>query len=346
MGGYLSANLRSPLLPAALLTAAVLVVYGPTLGYPFVYEDLNDAPLFLAEPNLETTLIGARLNPLRSLTQLSYYANKVLFGAMNPVGFHAFSIGLHLTCVFLLVGLVWRQWSAPAAVLAAGVFALHPLQVEAVAYVSSRGDLVAAVGVLLALWATSAGSFAGAWLGVVVAALGKETAVVAWGLVPLWATWTRAPFPVKRWLLSVIPLLLVAGVLLVKLRLPLTVDVEQVAETATSIWRMVGLFWLPVGFSIDHDWQGVAPWLQSAALGVSAGVTLWAVSLGWGRSWVALAWLWTVVALAPRFAVPVTEGLHEHHFYVPMIGWCLCAGGWLQETSAGRLEGTLSHGEK
>lgn len=322
----------------------MLVVYGPTLGYGFVYEDLNDAPLFLSEPDLTTTLIGASLNPLRSLTQVSYYANKVLFGAMNPVGFHAFSVGLHLACVFLLWALV-RHWSAPAAVLTAGLFALHPLQVEAVAYVSSRGDVVAAVGVLLALRATSAGSFAGAWLGVVVAALGKETAVVAWGLVPLWATWSRAPFPVRTWLLSVVPLLLVAGVLAAMLRLPVAFDIGQVAETATSIWRMVGLFWVPVGSTIDHDWQGVPLWLQAAAVGVSVGLTAWAVTLGWVRSWVALAWLWTVVALAPRFVVPVTEGLHEHHFYVPMIGWCLCAGGWLHETSAGRLEGTLRHGD-
>lgn len=312
---------------------AVLVVYGPTLGYPFVYEDLNDAPLFLSEPDLSTTLIGARLNPLRSLTQVSYYANKVLFGAMNPVGFHAFSIGLHLASVFLLWAVARLAWSQPASLLVAGLFALHPLQVEAVAYVSSRGDLVAAIGVLLALWATSAGSFAGAWLGVVVAALGKETAVVAWGLVPLWATWTRAPFPVKRWLLSAVPLLLVVATMAGKLRLPVAFDLAQVTETATSIWRMVGLFWLPVGFTIDHDWQGVPLAWQAGAVGLSVGLTLWSVTLGWRRSWVALAWLWTVVALAPRFVVPVTEGLHEHHFYVPMIGWCLCAGGWLQETA-------------
>lgn len=324
---------------------AVLVAYGPTLGYPFVYEDLNDPTRFLSQPDLWTTLSDARLNPLRLLTQLSYYANKMLFGAENPVGFHAFSVGLHLAAVALLGALALRLWSPPAALLAAGLFALHPLQAEAVAYVSSRGDMVAACGVLLALRATSAGSFAGAWLGVVVASLGKETAIMAWWLVPLWAAWTQASFPMKRWLISGVPVALVAGVMLVKLRQPVALDPMQVAETFTSIWRMVGLLAVPVGFTIDHDWQGVPLWLQAAALGASVGVTL-ASALAWrARPWWALAWLWTVVALAPRFVVPTVEGLHEHHFYVPMIGWCLCAGGWLHEHSAGRLEGTLRHGE-
>ena len=345
MGGYLSANVRSTLLPAALLTVAVLVVYGPTLGYPFVYEDLNDEGLFLAAPSWETFEISARLAPGRTLTKATYVVNQWLFGAENPAGFHAFNVGLHLASVFLLWALARRVWAWPAALLAAGLFAVHPLQVEAVAYVSGRGDVVAACGVLLALWATSAGSVAGAGLGVVVAALGKETAIVAWGLVPLWATWTRAPFPVKRWLWTAAPALAIGVWVSQRMLVPVALDLPQITETATSIWRMVGLFWLPVGFTIDHDWQGVPLVWQAGAAGLSVGLTLYAVTFGWRRSWVALAWLWTVLALAPRFVVPVTEGLHEHHFYVPMIGWCLCAGGWLQETSAGRLEGTLRHGE-
>jgi MFS family permease len=71
--------------------------------------------------------------------------------------------------------------------------------------------MVAVPEMLLVLWATSAGSFAGAWLGVVVATLGKETSVVAWGLVPLWAAWTQPAFPLKKWSLAGVPLGLVGA---------------------------------------------------------------------------------------------------------------------------------------
>lgn len=340
MGGYVSPRVQSTVLPAALLIAAVLVVYGPTLHYPFVYEDLNDINAFTGEWPLSEKVAIMVARPTRALTFVTFEINKALFGAGNPVGFHAGSVLLHVLCV-LLVGAVARLvWSPPAVLLAMGVFALHPLQVEAVAYVSSRAELLAACGVLLALRATSAGSFAGAWLGVVVATLGKETAIVAWGLVPLWATWTQASFPTRRWLLMGAPAVLVGALVAWRLSVPVALDGAQLAETSTSIWRMVGLFWVPVGLTIDHDWQGVPLWLQAWALGASLGLTAWAATLGLGRSWLAMAWLWTVVALAPRFIVPVTEGLHEHHFYVPMIGWCLCAGGWLHEQAQNITEGT------
>ena len=63
-----------------------------------------------------------------------------------------------------------------------------------------RPKSTVAIG-LLALLSASLGSFAGAVVAVVVASVTKETAGVAWALVPLWAAWTRAAFPVKRWLI-------------------------------------------------------------------------------------------------------------------------------------------------
>jgi len=309
-----------------LVTAAL---YAPTLGYPFAYEDANDPDTFLAAPSWAE--LGQRLvqRPTRALTELSFAANRGLFGAENPVGYHAGNVALHLVNVALVALLAW-QWMPPtAAMVVALAFAVHPLNVEAVAYVSARAEVVAASGVLLALLAASLGSFAGALCGVLLACLGKETAVMAWGLVPLWAVATRAAFPVRRWLVTG----LVAAVAALGLLMPIYAfgfDWGVIQRAAAAIWRLVSLVVVPVGLTIDHDWHGVPLWLSSVAVGglVTATVAaMWALQQR--ASWLALAWLSTVLWFLPRFVVPAPEGLHEHHAYLIVAVWLLCAGAWL-----------------
>ena len=310
-----------------MLVTAVL--YLPTLGYSFVYEDANDPDTFLADTSMGE--LGQRMaaRPTRALTELSFAVNRTIFGASNPVGYHAGSVALHLLNVALVALVAW-QWVPPVgAILVAGAFAVHPLNVEAVAYVSARAELVAASGVLLALLGASLGSFAGALCGVLLACLGKETAVMAWGLVPLWTWATRTSFPVGRWLLT--GLVAVAAVLVASwASLTVGLDLGVIQRAASAVWRLVSLVFVPIGLSIDHDWHGVPPWLSSVAVGALVTATvaaLWALQQR--VSWWALAWLSTVLWFLPRFVVPVPEGLHEHHSYLICAVWLLCAGAWL-----------------
>lgn len=325
--------MRQTLVPAALLIVVVAVLYAPTLRYPFIYEDQNDPDTFLAETTGRELAARLAAAPMRAVTELTLAANRAVFGASNPVGYHAGNVALHLLNVVLVLLIAW-QWVPPAAsVLVALAFAVHPLNVEAVAYVSARSELVASSGVLLALLGASLGAFTVALVGVLLACLGKETAVMAWGLVPLWAIVTRTAFPVRRWSLTAGAVGMAGALALNWSHVPLGVDVGVVGRTAAAVCRLVALIPFPVGLTMDHDWHGVPFWLQMAAL--AALIVLAGVSAAVVRDrchWMALAALATVLWFLPRFVVPVPEGLHEHHMVVPLAVWLICAGAWLSRS--------------
>lgn len=296
------------------------VVYVPSLGYGFVYEDHRAMVDTLAWPGWTARAQFVVEHPLRSVTTLIRDLNLDVFG-IQPWSLHLGNVLIHLANVWLVWRVASLVVSGSAAWWAAALFALHPMQVEAVTYVSARADLVATAGVLLALWATSVGSVAGALGGVAFGILGKETAVVAVALVPLWALTTRAAFPVMRWC--------VFGPLAVPVvwwatKLTPAFEMGPASESLVAAWRLLSLWLIPAGFSIEHDWR-VWSWIAPLLLVPSVAITAWAVV---ARSWGAFAWLWTLVVLSPR-VLPLYEGLHERHFYLVSIGWCLCAGYWL-----------------
>lgn len=325
----MASRLRSPGLCAVLLLVVTAALYARTAGYPFVYEDLTDTARFQ-----HTVLTGQLLNPARLLTMVTLDGSDWLTpGAAR--GGHLVNVAWHLVNVGLLLALAWL-WLPPwGAVLAAAVFALHPLQVEAVAYVSGRSELVVASGVLLALLAASLGSLAGAVVGVVFACLGKESAIMAWGLVPLWALVTTPAFPLRRFLLIGAGCALCgAAYFLSKVaHLSLELDMALIGRTASSVMGLLALAVAPVWQSIDHDWRGVPLWLQSVSVGAIVALTTGAcVSLLSGVRWWALAWLSTLLWFLPRFVVHNTEGLHEHHAYIPLIFFSLAVGEWFSRS--------------
>jgi hypothetical protein len=336
--------MRAAAISAFLLLVVTAALYAQTLRYPLVYEDKNDPARFsrsIFEPGKDLAF-----NPARLLIEVSIDAGRWVSGS-DPSGQHAINLGLHLLNSILFAALAWQVLPPWGAVVALGVFALHPVQVEAVAYVSGRSDLLACAGVLLALLATSFGSCAGAVVGVALACLSKETAIMAWGLVPLWAVVTAAPFPIRRFsLIGVAAAAFGASVLWVYVPAFRPVwDLALIGRTAWSVLRLAALVVLPIGQTIDHDWAGAPSWLLMASVAVLVASALWAAARIVVRavlpresaSWPAYAIVALVLWMAPRFVMPSPEGLHEHHLVVPLLGWALCVGARLSLPRAVRV---------
>jgi len=189
----MSSHIRR-LIPFILVSVAVLAVYGGLLfasGVEFVFDDvrfvseneairdLGNAVTFFTDPT--TVDPGHWRGIYRPVRTLDFAVDLAWFGA-SPVGFHLRSILYHVIGA-LFVLLLLRQWGAgePAATLGALVFALHPVQVEAVAWITSRGDLLCLVFFLLALLLHGRGTkraFAGAVLALILALFSKEAAVM------------------------------------------------------------------------------------------------------------------------------------------------------------------------
>jgi protein O-mannosyl-transferase len=97
-----------------------------------------------------TTFDSANWIPL---TWLSYELDATLFG-VNPMAFHATNVCLHAVNVWLLFLLLRGMTGAIGrSAVVALLFAVHPLHVESVAWVSERKDVLSTAGLLLTLLA-------------------------------------------------------------------------------------------------------------------------------------------------------------------------------------------------
>lgn len=296
---------------ALLLVVLSAVLYAPTLTYGWVYEDSHDFQTLTR--SIGDSLEEWRWKPARSLTAASMSLTYSAFG-LWPGAYHAGNVLLHLVNGGLLYGLAaacLRPW---AAVLALGVFLLHPVQVESVAYVSNRADLVATTALLVGLRAVIAPRWWLVALAGVAAFLAKETAIVVLPLCALFALWRGVRVP--RWaVLACVPVAVTLGVFLL-LSYPLSFDLRNALTQLAAFTRLLALVVVPVGLTIDHDWN----WITTVPMSLAAG--LWALLLvaawTWRSSWFALALVSGLIVIAPRMGVSLVEGLHEHHLYICM----------------------------
>lgn len=182
---------RARVAALAFVAVAAVAAFAPTLrnGYLLV---LFDDPLFLENPNVHQWDPPHLLNLLTRfdqanyipLTLVSFAAQKHFFG-LSPFGCHLVNIGLHGANAALVWALLWPLTrSLWATTLAALIFALHPLQMEAVSTAIQRKTLLSAAMFFTALllyrrWRLSGGAatYALALVASVAAAAAKPVAV-------------------------------------------------------------------------------------------------------------------------------------------------------------------------
>jgi hypothetical protein len=151
--------MRRELLICLLLSSIILALYGQVLNYEFVY--LDDTIYVTENHNVQngltvdgvssafTTTHASNWHPL---TWLSHMLDCQLYG-LNPRGHHLTSVLLHVANAVLLflvlnqmTGGLWRS------AFVAALFALHPLHVESVAWVSERKDVLSTFFWILTMW--------------------------------------------------------------------------------------------------------------------------------------------------------------------------------------------------
>ena len=142
------------------LAALTLAVFGQTLRHGFINFDDNryvyENPVVaagLTQKGIASAFAQGSAENWDPLTTLSHMADCQIFG-LNAGGHHLTNVALHTASVLLLflalrrmTGALWRS------ALAAAVFAVHPLHVESVAWVSERKDVLSGLFFMLTLWA-------------------------------------------------------------------------------------------------------------------------------------------------------------------------------------------------
>ena len=325
------------------------------LQNPFVYDDFRT----ILDNGSITNLTDVRAIILRDSTRpvvnLSYAIDYAVWGPA-PFGFHVTSVLLHVLNVMLLF-LVWRQLAggahsaATAGLVAAGLFAVHPLMTEAVGYISGRSEVLCGSFFLLAIlsfgrWMRQGGGgwwllAAGLWG---VALLTKEVAAML-PIVLLAYDWMFLESDVagrRRRLVKLhAPLFAVAGVLglgrlavfaFLENQEPLAFSWRFVLDQVLVAWRYLALFFVPSGQTIAHEVRPIAtPW-DPKALAAAAALAATLV-LAWRSRRVtrvaSFGVFWFFALLVPSsllFALGRGEGMAEHRVYLASGGLFLAAG--------------------
>jgi tetratricopeptide (TPR) repeat protein len=146
--------LRHPLKVAVLLFGVILAVYYPAfLSGVHPIDDSGIIAYYSASPSLSSILLPGTGFYYRPLLEFSYYLDNRLWG-MEPGVMHLENIMLHCAnslLVFLLARRICRDDTSPwIPVFSAFLFSLHPVNVEAVAWIAGRTDPLLALFVLSA----------------------------------------------------------------------------------------------------------------------------------------------------------------------------------------------------
>ena len=133
---------RNLQIASLMLVALVLICYANSLGNEFVFDDLQ-VVLVDGRPDHLVRMLTSSYRPLRNL---SYAMDFVIWGA-RPLGFHVTNIAIHAANTILVFWLVRRLTGNRliASFLAASLFAVHPIQTDAVTYISGRRDVLFAL---------------------------------------------------------------------------------------------------------------------------------------------------------------------------------------------------------
>lgn len=140
------------------LTAITLALYWPVLSHPFA--DYDDDTYVTANAHVQSglnrhslvwALTATEQSNWHPLTWISHELDYQLYG-LNPAGHHITNLGLHVVNVLLLfVILAFATGAMGRSFLVALLFAIHPLNVESVAWIAERKNVLSTVFFLLAI---------------------------------------------------------------------------------------------------------------------------------------------------------------------------------------------------
>jgi tetratricopeptide (TPR) repeat protein len=299
------------------------------------------------------------LRQTRPLTYLTFWLNYQV-GGRDPLGYHLLNLALHLGAVMLAWECLRRLLPERAALVAAALFAVHPIQAEAVNYIWGRSIVLATLLTLASLYAWTTGR---RWLAVAwfAAALLAKEEVAAFPLVLLMITgWRfgaaeslkveggdRAPSvdtsvdaASRSACATLVPILLMMLLALaagarVIYATAVTPGAPAGSQAGITPWhyllaqgpvilRYLRLLLIPYGFTVDPDIRVPAVWL---------GVASWLAILGalvfvFRRRFAWSGWLLAgFILLIPSSSFfPAADLAADRRMYLPLLAFAAAAG--------------------
>jgi tetratricopeptide (TPR) repeat protein len=291
-----------------LLVGAVIIAYQPVWHAGFIWDDdtfLVNNPLIKQANGLYQFWFTTKAPDYFPLTSTTLWLEWRLWGT-NPLGYHAVNVLLHA----LSTVLIWRvlaRLKIPGAWLAAALFAVHPVNVESVAWITERKNTLAMLFYITSLFFYLRFEDTDQWLLYVIAlgsfvlALLSKTAVVPLPVVLLGLAWWQRDKISSRDVRLVLPFFGVAvlmGLITIWFQSHNAIGSEVVradniwsrlAVAGCAVWFYLYKALLPVNLIFVYPkWQIDATKLLSYVPGLlvlAVAVVLWHYRKGWGKAW-------------------------------------------------------------
>ena len=345
-------SLRGRTLPVwqgALIVVLVFLAYLPALRGGFIWDDdeyVTNNPLLTAPDGLRRIWFSMD-SPSQyfPLTYTVFCMEHSLWG-LNPTGYHSVNILLHAINA-LLVWRLLKRLSVPGAWLAAALFALHPVQVESVAWITELKSVLSLFFILLTLgcWIEFIGDRSRRfwhWLALVFYALAlfSKTTACTLPAALLLILWLKAQPIDWRRLAQVVPFLAMGlgmGLLTTwwerfhqgtQGELFSMGGRERLLVASHALWFYAGkLFW-PVNLTFSYPRWAIDPANPSAygwlLLGIGLGVAIYFTRRFVGRS-VEVAALYYAATLSPLLGFVMLYTFRytfvaDHYQYVASLG--------------------------
>lgn len=292
----------------------------------------------------------------RPLVTLSFALDYAARHSLDPVPFHTTQFFLLLVTAILLAVVYWHLFGrdyALLAVAASAIFCVHTANTETMNFLSSRSELISAIGFLGALaifihWPEQRKRLL-YLIPLALGALAKAPVVIFAGIVIAWVHVIER----KRWaeaLTASIPSFATGAVLLValnRMNAPewIAGGGSRLAYLITQpyVWLHYGrLALLPIGLSADTDLELLPHWYETNALMGFAFVILLCVAIARLARTRELAPIsfglaWFAITLLPTSSIfPLAEVANEHRLFFPLMGIAPAAL-WSLEVAARRM---------
>lgn len=213
-------TLKKFILGARVILVLTLLIYIPAITAGFIWDDdkfLTENPLIKASNGLYRFWFTTEAPDYFPLTSTSLWIEWRLWG-MNASGYHVVNIFLHIVSS-LLTWLVLERLKIPGAWLAALIFAVHPVNVESVAWITERKNTLPMVfymlSILLYLQFESSEDkrFYKLSLGIFLLALLAKTSAVMLPVVLLMCAWWQRGQISRKDIFRSIPFFALSGIL-------------------------------------------------------------------------------------------------------------------------------------
>jgi hypothetical protein len=348
--------MRRNLVISIVLFAAALAVYGQTLRFSFVNYD--DPGYVTQNTHVRAGLTGAgfnwaittnHLSNWHPMTWLSHMLDCQIFG-VRPGPAHLTNVLLHAVNALLLfavlIDLTGARWRSA---VVAGLFALHPLHVESVAWIAERKDVLSTCFGLLSVWAyvkyARRGGIRWYLLAALCLAVGlmSKPMLVSLPLLLLLADyWPLGRTDWRRLLLEKAPLaaLVAASCVVTYLVQRNTGAMGQVVlpplvragHALVAYVLYIGNTIWPVDLAVLYThpylpggavWQ---PWQVAAGAAVLALMSLLALVFR-EKPYVLVGWLWFVISLVPVIGLVQvgSQAMADRYSYLPATGLFIIA---------------------